>query len=224
MVMGSIHNMRKNLVYYDSRRDTGPFEEAFAELDETALRLSEGDAVDALMGFEATARKAYYSTFDEILTGLQFQTRTYNPPRSNSNALISFANSLVYASVVSAIRRTALEPSVSFLHEPGDRRYSLSLDIADVFKPLLVDRLVFRLVNRSQVTADDFRDDVNGHLLTERGREVVVTAFEELLEETVEHRTLYRHVSYKYLLQLEAYKLKKHLLTGEPYEAFRRWW
>ncbi|WP_129113875.1 type I-B CRISPR-associated endonuclease Cas1b [Halegenticoccus tardaugens] len=224
MVSGSIHNMRKNLVYYRSRRDGNQLDDAITELDETTEKLSEAQGIDSLMGFEATARKAYYSTFDDILTGLCFRTRTYRPPESNSNALISFVNSLVYANVVSAIRRTALEPSVSFLHEPGDRRYSLSLDIADVFKPLLSDRLVFRLANRSQITSNDFRNDVNGHLLTEHGRKTVVTTFEEQLEETIEHQTLNRHVSYKYLLQLEAYKLKKHVLTGEPYEAFRRWW
>lgn len=224
MVSGSIHNMRKNVVYYRSRRDGAQLDNAIAELDNTAGRLSEAHDINSLLGLEATARKAYYSTFDQILKGLSFQSRTYRPPESNSNALISFLNSLVYANVVSAIRRTALEPSISFLHEPGDRRYSLSLDIADIFKPILADRLVFRLINRSQITSDDFRDDVNDHLLTESARKQVVTAFEELLEETIEHRTLHRHVSYKYLLQLEAYKLKKHVLTGEPYESFRRWW
>ena len=48
--------------------------------------------------------------------------------------------------------------------------------------------------------------------------------FEETLERTVEHPELNRKVSYQYLLRIEAYKLKKHLLAGEPYDAFRRWW
>jgi CRISPR-associated protein Cas1 len=130
----------------------------------------------------------------------------------------------VYTNCVSAIRATALDPAVSFLHEPGERRYSLSLDLADVFKPVLSDRVLFRLVNRGQVSPDDFETELNACLLTESGRETVSKEFECTLEKPVEHPTLNRNVSYQYLLRLEAYKLKKHLLTGEAYEPFERWW
>ena len=140
------------------------------------------------------------------------------------NSLISFGNSLVYANVVSAIRATALDPAVSFLHEPGERRYSLALDIADLFKPLLADRVIFRIVNRNQLGLDDFEDDLNSCLLDETGRKTFSKAFEETLDETIEHPRLNRKVSYQYLLRIEAYKLKKHLLTGEEYVPFERWW
>jgi len=140
------------------------------------------------------------------------------------NSLISFGNSLVYANVVSAIRATALDPAVSFLHEPGERRYSLALDIADLFKPLLADRIIFRVVNRGQLGLDDFDDDLNSCLLDETGRKTFSKAFEETLDETIEHPRLNRKVSYQYLLRIEAYKLKKHLLTGEEYVPFERWW
>jgi CRISPR-associated protein Cas1 len=153
-----------------------------------------------------------------------FGGRQYNPPNNEVNSLISFGNSLVYANCVSAIRATALDPAISYLHEPGERRYSLALDIADLFKPVLTDRVIFRLVNRSQITAEEFETDLNGCLLTESGRETYSKAFEETLEKTVEHPRLDRKVSYQYLLRVEAYKLKKHLLTGEAYVPFERWW
>ena len=177
------------------------------------------------MGVEASARRAYYRTFDAVLPeSFNFEKREYNPPPNPVNCLISFGNSLVYANCVSAIRATALDPAVSYLHEPGERRYSLSLDIADLFKPVLTDRLLFRLVNRGQIGRDDFREEVGSCLLTESGRKTFVKEFEETLERTVNHPELSRKVSYQYLLRLEAYKLKKHLLTGESYDAFRRWW
>jgi len=130
----------------------------------------------------------------------------------------------VYANVVSGIRATALDPAVSYLHEPGERRYSLSLDIADLFKPVLADRVMFRLLNRGQISTDDFRSELGSCLLSEGGRKTYTKEFEETLERTVDHPELNRKVSYQYLLRLEAYKLKKHLLAKEPYDAFRRWW
>jgi CRISPR-associated protein Cas1 len=222
-VCGSIHNMRKNVSYYHSRR--GDLEQSLSKLDTASSRVDTVDSIPELMGVEATARKAYYATFESILpSDFSMDGRAYNPPPNEVNSLISFGNSLVYANCVSAIRATALDPSVSYLHEPGERRYSLSLDLADLFKPLLADRVLFRLLNRSQLTTDDFERDLGGCLLTERGRKLYSKAFEETLERTVEHPELNRKVSYQYLLRLEAYKLKKHLLTGESYSAFRRWW
>jgi len=130
----------------------------------------------------------------------------------------------VYANCVSAIRATALDPTISYLHEPGERRYSLSLDLADLFKPILADRVLFRLVNRQQISASDFETELGSCLLNESGRKTYTKEFEEAPERTVDHPELNRKVSYQYLMRLEAYKLKKHLLTGEEYSSFKRWW
>jgi len=222
-IEGSIHNMRANVKYYDDRGYD--FDAIIDRLEAQAESLSDEMDTNELMGVEATARKAYYSIFDDVLPdGFNFGGRQYNPPDNEVNSLISFGNSLVYANVVSAIRATALDPAVSFLHEPGERRYSLALDIADLFKPLLADRIIFRVVNRNQLQLDDFESDLNGCLLNENGRKTFSKAFEESLEQTVDHPRLNRKVSYQYLLRVEVYKLKKHLLTGEEYVPFKRWW
>ncbi|CCQ33718.1 CRISPR-associated endonuclease Cas1 2 protein [Halorhabdus tiamatea SARL4B] len=223
IVEGSIHNMRANVTYYDNRDyDLGATLESF---DRRRDEIQSVASVEEAMGVEASARRAYYAIFDQILSdGFVFGGRKYNPPNNKVNSLISFGNSLVYANIVSAIRATALDPTISYLHEPGERRYSLALDIADLFKPVLTDRVVFRLVNRGQLSDDDFDSEMNACLLTESGRETFSKEFEQTLDRTIEHPNLNRKVSYQYLLRVEAYKLKKHLLTGEPYEAFERWW
>ncbi|WP_181685223.1 type I-B CRISPR-associated endonuclease Cas1b [Halorhabdus salina] len=223
IVEGSIHNMRANVSYYDNRGYD--LDSTLDALDRRGEEIPSVASVEEAMGVEASARRAYYAIFDQILPdGFVFGGRKYNPPNNKVNSLISFGNSLVYANIVSAIRATALDPTISYLHEPGERRYSLALDLADLFKPVLTDRVVFRLVNRGQLSDDDFDSEMNSCLLTESGRETFSKEFEETLDRTVEHPNLDRKVSYQYLLRVEAYKLKKHLLTGEPYESFERWW
>jgi CRISPR-associated protein Cas1 len=223
MVEGSIHNMRRNVMYYDSRGHD--FSDVIRSMKELSNEVQRVNSTEEVMGVEASARRSYYSTFDDILKEeFRFRERKYNPPTNEVNSLISYGNSLVYANCVSAIRATALEPSVSYLHEPGERRYSLALDIADLFKPILTDRVIFRLVNRGQISEGDFESEMNACLLNNKGRKVFTKEFEETLEKTVEHPNLDRKVSYQYLLRLEAYKLKKHLLTGEKYKPFKRWW
>ena len=223
IVDGSIHNMRANVTYYDNRQYN--LGSALDALERRREEIQGVSSVEEAMGIEASARRAYYATFDQILAdGFVFGGRKYNPPNNKVNSLISFGNSLVYANIVSAIRATALDPTISYLHEPGERRYSLALDLADLFKPLLTDRVLFRLVNRNQLSESDFETEMNECLLTEPGRKTFSKEFEQTLDETVDHPDLNRKVSYQYLLRVEAYKLKKHLLTGEPYESFKRWW
>ncbi len=222
IVSASIENMRRNLIYYD--RNSNDEYDGVKKLESIKSKAVKTRKINELLGVEAEARTFYYDVFRREIDGFQFNKREYNPPSNEINALISYLNSLVYTNCLSAIRKTALDPTISFLHEPGERRYSLSLDIADLFKPLLVDRLVIRILNRGQLSADDFRHDVDGCLLTERGRKVAAKEIEEEFEKTVEHPDLNRKVSYQYMLQLEAYALKKHLLTNEAYEPFVKWW
>lgn len=223
IVQASIHNMRRNLVYYDGRR--GEFESAIDELERHKDEVAGVAGINELRAVEGNARKTYYECFDRILRDpFTLTRREYNPPTNETNALISFLNGMVYTTCVSAIRKTALDPTVGFVHEPGDRRFTLSLDIADIFKPILADRLVFRLVNRQQISISDFEEELQGCLLTEDGRLTVLEEFEQTLDETIEHPRLNRKVSFKTLVQTDVYSLKKHILTGEPYHATERWW
>jgi CRISPR-associated protein Cas1 len=123
---------------------------------------------------------------------------------------------------LSAIYHTQLNPTISFLHEPGARRYSLALDLAEVFKPVLVDRAIFKLLNKRVLQAKHFDKTSEGCWLNMEGRKLFVRDFDERLQETIQHRSLKRKVSYKRLLQLECYKLSKYVMgISEEYRAFR---
>lgn len=223
LIEASIHNMRGNIRYYDGRR--GNFSKAVKELGELKAEVESTESINELRAVEGNARRVYYGCFDDILREpFELSRREYNPPTNETNAAISFLNGMVYTTCVSAIRKTALDPTVGFVHEPGERRFTLSLDIADIFKPILADRILFRLVNRQQLSIDDFESELEGTLLTESGRMTVLEEYEETLDETVEHPRLKRKVSFKTLVQTDVYSLKKHILTGEPYRATERWW
>lgn len=215
--------MRVNIQYYDGRKEE--FSSAVNQLEEQKIRVDETTGIDELRGVEARARKIYYRCFDRILRDpFELTKREYNPPTNEANALISFLNSMVYTTCVSAIRKTALDPTIGYVHAPGERRFTLSLDIADIFKPILADRVLFRLINRQQISIDDFENELDGCLLTEEGRLAVLEAYEETLDRTVQHPRLKRNVSYKTLVRTDVYSLKKHVLTDEPYRATERWW
>jgi CRISPR-associated protein Cas1 len=131
---------------------------------------------------------------------------------------------MCYSQCLRAIHQTQLNPTISYLHSPGERRFSLSLDLAEVFKPLLVDRVIFKVLNKKMLQTSDFESTLNRVVLKPNGKKIFVQAFEDRLQETIVHRALNRSVSYKHLIKLECYKLQKHLLDIEAYKPFKMWW
>jgi CRISPR-associated protein Cas1 len=222
LVEGAAFNMCKNLKYYNNReKDTSA---QLAAIEALTVSIPLCNDVQMLMGIEGNIRMCYYEAFGSIINDFEMGLRRKQPPSNEINAMISFVNSLCYTLCLDMIYHTQLNPTISFLHEPGTRRYSLALDLAEIFKPLLADRLIFALLNKKQIQADDFDNRLNSCLLKEKGRKTVVKAWDEKLNETIRHRSLARNVSYKHLVKLECYKLAKHMLGMEEYKPFKAWW
>jgi CRISPR-associated protein Cas1 len=221
-VEGAAANILKNLAYYNNREKdcTAQIE----KINGLLTQISGANDVETLMGVEGNIRNTYYEAWDTIISGFNMGPRTRMPPGNEVNAMIGFANSLCYTACLDAIYHTQLNPTISYLHTPGERRYSLALDLAEIFKPILADRMIFAMFNKKQLQASDFDKQVNSCLLKPGSRKNVVKAWEEKLTETIKHRSLGRNVSYKHLIKLECYKLAKHLLGMEEYKPFKAWW
>uniref|UniRef100_A0A7C5RT08 CRISPR-associated endonuclease Cas1 n=1 Tax=Thermomicrobium roseum TaxID=500 RepID=A0A7C5RT08_THERO len=218
-VRGSLRNIRTVLLYY--RRRQVDVQEALEVVDQALAGLEAADSPPALMALEGHAREAYYAVWPRIIDAeFPFGPRTRRPPRDETNALISFGNSLLYTAVLAQIYQTHLDPRIGYLHETNFRRHTLNLDVAEIFKPVLVDRLIFRLVNRGQLQRRHFVTGAEGVFLDDDGRKLVVEAWEQTLQETYRHPTLNRSVSYRTTLRLELYKIEKHLLGEQEFLPF----
>lgn len=222
LVEGASFNIIKNLKYYQSRgKEVQPYIDTISEFSGA---IPETKAIDELMGIEGNIRQIYYDAFDVILNDFAMNGHSKQPPKNEVNALVSFGNMMCYTLCLGQIYHTQMNPTISFLHEPGYRRYSLALDLAEIFKPILVDRVIFRVLNKKEIQARDFDVQMNGVVLKDAARKIFVRAFEERLNETIKHRSLKRSVSYRHLVKLECYKLTKHLLNMEEYKPFKTWW
>ncbi len=216
-------NILRNLKYYHTE---------VAGLDEFISKIEADQAtIDAardpleLMSVEGRIRERYYQSFNLMLNLEEpFEKREKRPPSNPINTLISFGNGMLYATVLNEIYQTQLNPTISFLHEPSTRRFSLSLDLSEIFKPIIVDRTIFKLVNNKMLKGEDYERELKSCYLKESGRKIFAQQYDERLNQTFEHRKLKKHVSYRQLIRLECYKLAKHFLKDEPYEGFRAWW
>lgn len=187
--------------------------------------VNSANSIEELMGAEGRGRKIYYAAINEFLNDdFKFIKREKRPPKDPINSLMSFGNSMMYTTVLAEIYKTQLDPTISYLHQPSSKRFSLSLDIAEIFKPLIVDSVIFSLTNKNILTIKDFDIENEICYLNEEGRKKFIKEFENKLNTTIMHRTLKRKVSYRYFIRLECYKLIKLIIEGEEYKPLKAWW
>lgn len=136
----------------------------------------------------------------------------------------NYRNNDILLFCLSEIYKTQLDPTISFLHEPGLSRYSLSLDIAEVFKPIIADRLIFSLLNRNQIQDKHFTQGLEYLHLYENGSKIILSEYDKRLKQTINHKESNKEVSYRYLIRLECYKLIKHFYGEKEYNPFVIWW
>lgn len=233
-VEAAAYNILRVLKYYQTRvtdaQQTG-LQAGIARIEMLRGQTTAYHEVQALMGIEGNIRDTYYAMWPHILgedvaKKFPFDRREKNPPSNEMNALISFGNAMCYGTVLRQIYRTPLDPTISYLHEPGDRRFSLALDLSEVFKPLLVDRAIFKMLKTNVIQPKHFEPRLGGVYLKENGRQIFVQHWDERLRTVIQHRSLNRKVSYERLIRLDCYALMRHLIEPDkdPYTGFKMWW
>ncbi len=224
IVDGSTKNLLRVLKYYKSRGIN--ISKRIDAIEYLANSIAVCNNPEALMSIEGNIRDQYYRAFDSIIgkSDFIFESRTRRPPRNRLNTLISFGNSLLYTICLSEVYRTHLDPRIGFLHSTNFRRFTLNLDIAELFKPIIVDRVIFSVIKKCMITMDDYEERTEGLLLKDKAKRCFIEQLEKKLKTTINHREIGKSVSYRRLIRLELYKLEKHLIGEKEYVALTLTW
>jgi CRISPR-associated protein Cas1 len=223
-ISGGLVNMNANLKYYAAREVEG-LEGAIALLEEGANDVSGAATIDELMGIEGNLRRFYYSVWNCILTnGFELNGRIKQPPPDPINSLISYGNMIVYNAVQNQTYTTRLYPEIGYLHQPGDNSFPLCYDVAEIFKPVITDRIIFRMVNKGMITPDDFDLKEGKCLIKDKAKKVFISQLDERLQTVIKHRQSKKSMSYKTTIKHELHKIIKFLENGEEYKPFRMLW
>lgn len=222
IVLGIGENIHEVLYHYYRHGKTELKEYLEWIKSEFKLKVDIVDNIESLMLLEGNLWEKFYDTFKIFLKEeFLFNKRVRRPPDNPLNALISFGNSILYTKTISQLHQTHLDQTISFLHSPGDRRFSLSLDISEVFKPVIVFKTIFDCINNKKITVEKhFNKELNYCLLNEPGKKIFLSALEEKFNNTIEHPTLKRNVSYLKLIKYDGHKLIKYILEDIEFKPF----
>lgn len=222
-VNGAISNALVNLRYYCNRG--AHVKDHIEQLEEINDYVSGSESVDELMGFEGTAKKVYYSAWRHIFSyPVDFTKRVKNPPDNLINSLISYGNMVVYSICLNEIYHTRLYPEISYLHQPGENRKSLAFDIAEIFKPLITDRVIFKVINKNIISEKDAVQKNRRCYLKKKAKQEFVTHLEEKLMSKIQVDGKEARYSYRRLIREECYKLLKHINEEEKFKPYISRW
>lgn len=223
MEIASVHNMRSNIRYYEKKKQDAPLKEVEHFLSESIVSLNQAKSHEELMLIEARAKQQYYQAFNYILGQEEFlfTKRTKRPPKDCINALISFGNTLLYNQVLQIIWKTSLEPQIGIVHATNRRSYSLNLDFADIYKPIIVDRIIFSMINLRRLNAkEDFVQNEDGGIyLSKRGKKIFIEEFENKLQDEITFKG--KKYTYKQLMEWEVRQFQKYVEGEDKYKPYK---
>lgn len=228
VVAAKIANSRTVLLR--SARESG-VADSKKELQSASKRLADliGDleAAEDLMtvrGIEGIAGRQYFDVFDHLIRQqkdeFRFTGRSRRPPLDNTNAMLSFAYTLLVHDVAGALETVGLDPQVGFLHRDRPGRPGLALDLMEELRPVLADRLVLSLINRRQITGDDFETSESGAVtMSEKSRKALIVTWQKRKEDVIEHPFLEEKIAIGLLPYAQALLMARYLrsdLDGYP--------
>ncbi|MEQ9763066.1 type I-C CRISPR-associated endonuclease Cas1c [Streptococcus sp. ZJ151] len=229
-ILAKVSNSRKYLLRFKrdhkDRIDMQLFGEVNTELIWALEQIQAAPDKETLLGIEGQAANQYFRLFNDfILTDKEtfsFKIRSRRPPLDCVNALLSFGYSMLTYECQSALEAVGLDSYVGFFHTDRPGRASLALDLVEEFRAYIVDRFVFSLINRSQLSKKDFEIKENGSvLLTDRGRATFIEAWQKRKHTEVVHPFTKEKVKLMLLPYVQAQLLAKAIRGDlESYPPF----
>ncbi len=145
----------------------------------------EGESVENLLLSEARLRKEYYTLLDTALPPFwSIVKRERRPPRRPADAVLGFANGILYAKTAGWIHRAGLDPRISYIHGESRARNPLALDLAEVMKPPLSEGVLLDIA-ASGAEKSLITDVGDGVYLNENGRKTIIRCIGDTMKRSV---------------------------------------
>ncbi len=239
-VQGKLANCRTLLRRHQRRAQSEKVEKALVRMRRSIRQLESGCTLDQVRGHEGDGSASYFGCLTELIKqpGFEFRKRTRRPPRDPFNAILSFGYTMLLGTVLTAIQVVGLDPFLGALHAPRNGRPSIALDLMEEFRPLLVDSVAIRMVNRRQLLAEDFEyqesasppeDLEDGEKLSRKDYPVLmgplcvkkwIAVYDDLLQSKVDYPRYGCRLRYQQIVTEQARLLVRHFQGEEEYQAY----
>jgi len=171
-----------------------------------------------LMGLEGAFASIYWLLIRCLLKGkIDFPGRIRRGAKDLVNSALNYGYGILYGRAFNAIIRAGLNPVAGFLHSYQAGKPVLVHDIVEEFRPMVVDRTIFSLINRGEKLSQE----ENGILTSETKKKLVRAVIRRLNSEVYFHG---RKLSLEKVIEVQAQNIKKYLHDKIKYRPFLARW
>lgn len=215
-VRGKLKNYRYTLQRKVRNFNELNFDDAIMRLENNINSIQNLDRIDQLRGIEGAGSAVYFGSFNQLINNpnFNFKTRRRRPPTDPVNSLLSLGYSLLRHDIQSAVNIVGFDPYLGYLHVEHYGRPALALDLMEEFRPLVVDAMVLKMINKQYLTADDFTTEPisNAVSLTKESLKTFLRCYEEKKQTQFKHPVLKRKCTYQEAFAIQARLMAKYLM------------
>lgn len=226
LIVGKISNSRV-LLRRNAKEDVS---ETVGRLGKAVSEAERAGSVESLRGVEGAAARSYFAEFEKMIANkarfsdqpFSFDGRNRRPPTDPINSMLSFGYALLTKDLTVTTLLVGFDPYMGFFHRPRFGRPALALDLAEEFRPLIVDSVVVSAVNNGEIRGNHFESRGPGITLTRDGRRAFLRAYERRMATEVTHPIFGYKITYRRVLEVQARLLGASIMGEVPeYRPFR---
>lgn len=174
-----------------------------------------------IMGIEGITSAEYWGAIALLLPeNIYFETRKQKPEKDVVNAMLNYGYAILASEITKLLIFEKLDPYCGFLHTDLNKRTSLTYDVIEEFRQQIVDKTVFSLVNRKQITEEDI--DQRTNLLKKESKYILTTAIMDKIHKTINYHEM--ELTYYEIMEKQVKMIKKSIENNEEYKSFKIKW
>ncbi len=223
IVKGKLKNYHSFLSRQSREHQDVHIKDIKSDIERLNMKIDRAKDINSVRGYEGMGSRLYFSVYKQIFNkDWGFTKRIRRPPTDPINSLLSLGYTLLANHIDAYIKITSLDPYMGFFHQPTYGRPSLTLDLMEEFRPLIVDTLILKILNLGMIRPDDFKIITDNDPTKDGGlrlHEEPLKKYLRLFEEKLNQKPLAygyeEHLTYKSLIERQVQNFAKTLMDAQ---------
>ena len=184
-------------------------------------KISSGKDLPEISGYEGNAARAYFKGLNNLInvSEFKFNGRNRRPPKDPFNSLLSFGYTILLNDIYGAIESRGLNPYFAFLHQDREKHPTLSSDLIEEWRPIIVDSIAMALINGREISIENFYRDkaTRGVYFTKEGLKKYILKIEKRLDTSMRYLNYIDYpVSFRRAIDMQVLQLCKAIEEKDP--------
>ena len=217
IIEAKINNQKALISKYYRYYGEGFLKESSGFLSEQCKNIENCTSISQLMGIEGISAKKYFECFSYILKDYDFDKRARRPAYDEVNALLNLAYAFLSNEIIVRLYTYSFDIELGFLHGIRYGRNSLSLDLMEAFRPIMIDEFVIYLLNKRIIKKSDFEITRDGCILRTEALKKFCTYYHEYIDNNPDDANNWRKI-----LDEQVKFFRQYILKGGEYRVYLR--